>query len=124
MKSIIFFDGYCTLCNRSVDWVMRKDKKQVFQFASLQGNTAAKLLGARLEGLDSVVFYADGKVYSHYQAVGLICKKLPFPYTMGLVFYILPDFIYNWIARNRYQWFGKRDSCRLPDASEGERLLD
>jgi len=122
-QPIIFFDGYCVLCNRSINWVIKRDKKQVFRFASLQGKTATELLGNQLEGLDSVVLFTEGNVYSHYQAVGLICKQLPFPYSLGLGFYILPNFIYNWIARNRYRWFGKRETCRLPTEEEKARFL-
>jgi len=123
MSPIIFFDGYCNLCNASINWIMQKDKKEVFKFASLQGETAKKLIPARLKEYDSVTLYLNDKFYTHYKAVGMICKQLPFPYNLGLVFYILPQFIYNWIARNRYQWFGKKETCRLPTEAEKRRFL-
>lgn len=123
-KSIIFFDGYCNLCNKAVNWVLSKDKKGVFQFASLQGSTAQTLISKQTESLDSIVLYHENKIFTHYRAVGMVYKQLPFPYSLGIIFYLLPNFIYNWIAKNRYRWFGKRDTCRIPSSAEKERFLD
>jgi predicted DCC family thiol-disulfide oxidoreductase YuxK len=123
MQPIVFFDGYCNLCNASVNWIMNRDKKEVFKFASLQGETALKLIANQSQNLDSVVLFQNGKIHTHYKAVGLICKQLPFPYNLGLVFYLLPDYLYNWIAKNRYQWFGKKETCRLPTEAEKSKFL-
>lgn len=123
MHPIIFFDGYCNLCNASVNWIMNRDKKGVFKFASLQGETAKSLITNHAQKLDSVVLLQNGTIYTHYKAVGLICKQLPFPFNLGVMFYILPNFLYNWIANNRYQWFGKKETCRLPTEAEKERFL-
>jgi len=122
-SSIVFFDGYCNLCNHSINWINKRDKQGVFKFASLQGQTAKELIADNATQLDSVVLYQNGQIFTHYRAIGLICKRLPIPFNLGIVFYILPNFIYNWVAKNRYKWFGKRDTCRLPTTEEKEKFL-
>lgn len=130
-QRIIFFDGYCSLCNHSINICMRNNQRGLFKVASLQGNHAKRLLGenysAQLEP-DSIILYDAGVVYSESSAVLRIAKMMDFPYPLATVFLVVPPFIrnmvYRWIARNRYKWFGKRDSCRLPTPEEAGMMLD
>ncbi len=126
---IIYFDGICNLCNGFVDFVIKHDPEHKFHFASLQGPTAQKQLSPQDLGLDSVVLSVDGKIYKKSKAVLLIFHELGFFYKIiGTIFSILPsaitDFIYDLIARNRYAFFGKKNSCRIPTTAEKSYFLD
>jgi predicted DCC family thiol-disulfide oxidoreductase YuxK len=128
-NKIIFFDGLCILCNRSVDFLLRKDHKKLFKFASLQSDYAKTfpVQAFRKITIDSVIFYDEGKVYIKSSAVLKIASYLGFPYFVFAIFRIIPvsirDGIYDYIARNRSGWFGRRDSCRLPDESDKDRFI-
>lgn len=126
---IIYFDGICNLCNGFVDFVIRHDPEHQFHFASLQGTTAHSQLNPQDLGLDSVVLFLDGKIYKKSKAVLLIFRELGFFYKIiGTIFSIFPraitDFIYDLIARNRYAFFGKKNSCRIPTTAEKSYFLD
>lgn len=128
-QTILFFDGYCTLCNASIDFVLRHDKAHVLKVASLQGTTAASIVSSNMrESLDSLVLYHKGRFYTESTAALKVAGLLGFPWSIAAVFLILPPIIrnavYRWVARNRYRWFGKRDTCRLPTAAERARFLD
>lgn len=125
---IVFFDGICNLCNLSVDFLIRKDTKNIFKFAPLQGETALNFLPKNIqEQLDSVVFYKDGRVYSHSDAAIQILIELGGLYSLARIFLIFPRFfrnaIYSAIAKRRYKWFGKKETCRLPTVEEQARFL-
>ena len=126
-QKIIFFDGYCGLCDRFVTEIFLKDKKHVFHFAPLQGPTASKLQLKEIK-IDSVVYYKSGKTYLKSQAVLEIFKDLGGFYSLFGVLKIIPvslrDLAYDFIARNRYGWFGQTQSCRLPSESEKAYFLD
>ncbi len=129
--NIVFFDGVCTLCNSSVDYLISKDKKAVLRYASLQSKTAENLLekhDINHVTPESIVFYEAGNVWFKSDAVFRICKHLPFPFALLTVFKIIPrfvrDYAYDLIAKNRYKWFGKRDTCRLPKDDERELFYD
>lgn len=127
---IILFDGYCGLCNKSVDWIIRHDTKHVFQFTPLQGETAKKLSSqiTSITNLDTVVYWNEGKTFEKSDAAFHILKELPYPWKLLTIFFIFPtrfnDLFYNIIAKSRYKWFGKLDACRLPTAQEKELFLD
>lgn len=128
-NDIIFFDGVCNLCNGFVDFVIRRDPRGRFRFASLQSTEAAKLIPPRelrLEVPDSIVLVTKDAVYHRSGAVLRILGGLRFPWPVFLVFWIVPapvrDAVYGWVAANRYRWFGKRESCRVPTAQERERF--
>jgi len=130
-RLIILFDGVCNLCNRGVQFIIKKDKKKKFLFASLQGKTGQELL-KKIE-LPSSVFNSfiliDGdKIYTRSTAALRIAKQLPGGWKFFYGFMIIPGFIrnavYNWIARNRYKWFGERDECMIPTPELKERFLD
>jgi len=130
MKKIIFFDGVCHLCNGFVDFIISRDKKQLFFFASLQGQKAKELLNEKeIQQLSSVVLYTAEK--KHYQAAAIlqILKDLGGGWkVLALFLSLFPEriqnHIYNWIAKNRYNWFGKREVCRIPTPGESSRLLN
>lgn len=127
--SVIFFDGVCNLCNWIVDFLIRRDKKRVLRYAPLQGTSAKQLLKPELfEALPSVVFLDKNGAYQRSAAVIRAASKLGGLWSLFIVFLIIPrpvrDAIYNWIGRNRYRWFGKRDSCRLPTPEERTMFLE
>jgi predicted DCC family thiol-disulfide oxidoreductase YuxK len=126
---IIFFDGYCGLCNGFVDFVLLRDKKKQFRFATLQGATAARFLSKEdIENLDSVVVYIDSQKYRKARAVLRVFSRMGGAWPLLGVFGVLPtfvlDFFYDIVAQNRYAWFGKRDVCRLPSPQERALFLD
>lgn len=129
-KPIIFFDGYCILCNGFVDFLLRVDKNDVFRFASLQGKTAAKLLNdSILNDNDSVILRnTDSRLYIKSEAALETLIFLGGWWKAFLIIKIFPvsllDRLYDSIARNRYNWFGKRDSCRLPKEEEKHKILE
>lgn len=120
---IVFFDGVCGLCNGFVDRLMRWDTRRVLRFATLQGSTAAtQLPQAHTQELSTIV-YVDGEgLYTRSDAALRIVLRLGGAWKLAGVFFLIPRFVrdalYNWVARNRYQLFGKHDSCRLPTPEE------
>jgi predicted DCC family thiol-disulfide oxidoreductase YuxK len=121
-KKIILFDGVCNLCNSSVNKVISHDKNDIFRFASLQsdvGIAIQKHLQIDSEQLDSIILYESGKAYYHKSTAALkIMNEFGGFWKLMEVFYILPEalrnVVYNFIAKNRYKWFGKQDSCTIP----------
>lgn len=126
---IVFFDGYCTLCNASVDWLIRIDNTNQLRFASLQGETAAKLLGKQKEtiDLDTVVYMRDTSRSEQSTAVIHILSDVGGVWGLARIFLIVPRFLrdiaYRIVAKNRYRFIKKRETCRMPTQSERERLL-
>ncbi|MCC7344911.1 MAG: thiol-disulfide oxidoreductase DCC family protein [Deltaproteobacteria bacterium] len=130
MSAAVLFDGVCNLCNASVAFILRRDRKAYFRFASLQSEAAKGLLqGHSLEaGLDSIVLLEDGKCFTKSTAALRIARHLGGLWPLLYAFLILPrwirDPIYDWVARNRYRWFGHRESCMLPSAQWKDRFLE
>lgn len=127
---IIIFDGVCSLCNASIDFIIRRDKKNRFKFTANQNEAGKTLLqehGLEFEQVDTIYFYENGKMYNKSTAILRIARLLPFPFPLAYVFVIVPRFLRDWIyeliARNRYQWFGKKDTCRIPTPEERARFL-
>jgi predicted DCC family thiol-disulfide oxidoreductase YuxK len=125
---IIFFDGVCGLCNRFVDRLLRIDRRGVFRFAPLQGSTAHDRLPAGLaDALSSVVYLREGIVLTRSTAALRILIDLGGWRTLNRAWFIFPrsvrDAVYDWIARNRYRWFGKRETCRVPTQTERASFL-
>jgi len=129
MNNIVLFDGVCNLCNRSVDFIIRHEKSHKLQFASLQSDVGKSIVNK--SGLDeipdSVMLYVDGKLLVRSDAALAISTYLKRPYVYGIIFKYVPnilrDSVYNLIAKNRYRWFGKKETCRVPSADERERFL-
>jgi len=120
---VIYFDGVCGLCNGFVDFVLARDRERRFRFAPLQGTTAAGRFGpADAQDPATILFEEDGVVYERSTAALRIVAGLGRGWRFVAVFGLVPrpirDAVYDWIARNRYTWFGKRDTCRLPTAEE------
>lgn len=127
---VIFFDGFCNLCSGAVQFVIKRDSQGLFRFASLQSDYAASALKQfELEPVqaDSIVLLENGKVYQRSTAALRIAKKLKGLWPLLYGFIILPRFIrdgvYNFIAKNRYKWFGKQESCWVPTPELKERFL-
>lgn len=127
---IIFFDGVCNLCNSFVQIIIKLDKKAVFRFTSLQSEIGVSLLEKyRLETtrLETVVLIHQGKLFTHSDVVLEIALIFGGFWKIFYLFKIVPksvrDFIYNWIAKNRYLWFGKKESCWLPTDELRARFL-
>lgn len=125
------FDGVCNLCNGSVNFIIDNDPKGHFQFAALQsdfGQQKLAALGFDQAAFDSLVLLQGDEVFTKSSAALRIAKQLKFPYPLLYVFIILPPFlrdaVYNLIARNRYKWWGKRDSCRMPTPELQSRFVE
>lgn len=130
-KSIIFFDGVCNLCNASVNFVIKHDKKAQFLFASFQSDAAKEiLLHFNLKNLntDTVILVEGNKVYDKSTAALKIAKHLDGGFKAFYAFMIVPkilrDWIYSVVANHRYKWFGKMDSCMIPSPELKNRFLD
>ena len=123
---IVLFDGVCNLCNGTVDFMLKRDKRAKFRFASLQGESAARLVPDAME-LDSVALWQDGRLYRKSTAGLRMYAGLGGIWRLALAFLLVPrpirDAVYDFIARNRYRWFGKREACRLPTEAERGRFL-
>ncbi len=127
-QPIIFYDGVCGLCNRSVDFILRHDKRRQFLFAPLQGETAGKILEKEFaEDISSFILYANGKKYFKSTAALQVAKKIGGPFYLGVIFYIVPgffrDFIYDSVAARRYSWFGRKEICRIIPEEEKKFFL-
>jgi predicted DCC family thiol-disulfide oxidoreductase YuxK len=126
---IVYFDGYCNLCNGFVDFLIRRDHQRRLKFASLQGSTAKQRLPASLsEDLFSVVCEIDGKISVQSSAAIYALSSLGGGYRLlrGLLWVprFIRDSIYAVVAAHRYSWFGRRDTCRLPTPEERQQFLD
>jgi len=129
-RPIVFFDGVCGLCNRFVDWVIRRDGRGRFVFAPLQGATARAMgVEPRTEdpALWSIVLVDASGVRKRSDAVLLIAAELGGAYRLATTVRWIPrplrDWVYDRIARRRYRFFGKRAACRVPTEAEQDRFL-
>ena len=127
---IILFDGVCNLCNGAVRFFIKHDRRQRLRFTSLQSESGRCVLekhGLPDDHLSSIVFVEGENSHLNSSAFLRACRHLRFPWYAATVFLLIPrpirDLIYKWIARNRYRWFGKRDSCSLPDSADADRFL-
>lgn len=130
-SDVILFDGVCNLCNGFVQFVIPRDPRARFRFASLQSSAAAALLnGRRSRGPlpDSVLLLQDGRLFTQSDAALRVAKGLTFPWNLAYAFVVVPrplrDVVYAWVARNRYRWFGKRDVCMVPTPELRTRFLN
>lgn len=126
--AILYFDGVCGLCNRLVDWLLRRDTSGRIRFAPLQGTTAAGRLPAGCaEDLATVVLERDGRISARSTAALGAVALLGGPWRAVSLLKAVPrpfrDAIYDGIARRRYAWFGRREACRVPSDAERHRFL-
>ena len=128
---VILFDGVCNLCNGFIQFVIKNDRQGVFRFASLQSEAASSLLGDRAsayrDSLETVVLIEGDTIYTHSDVALQIARRIGGAWSLLLVAYILPKFcrdaLYRFIARNRYRWFGKHDTCMVPSPDLASRFL-
>jgi predicted DCC family thiol-disulfide oxidoreductase YuxK len=129
--AIVLFDGVCNFCDDSINRIIRHDKNNHFRFAPLQSETGKKLshqYGIDPSKTDSIILVEDGKVYTRSSAILRITKSMNRLYPLMYGFLIVPPFIrdavYDLVARNRYKWFGKKESCMIPTAAVRAKFLD
>jgi predicted DCC family thiol-disulfide oxidoreductase YuxK len=126
---IILFDGVCNFCNGMVNFIIRQDKNEIFRFAALQSKTGQELIKQfHLPGnFESFILIQDGKAYQKSTAALRLYNLLSWPWKWTQLFWIVPrparDVVYNFIARNRYKWFGKREVCMIPSAEIRRRFI-
>jgi predicted DCC family thiol-disulfide oxidoreductase YuxK len=131
MRPVIIFDGVCNLCNASVDFVIRRDRRGQFLFASNQSEAGRALLsrfGVAPGDVQSVYLVEGDRIASRSTAALRTARRLGLPWSLAAAFLAIPrplrDVVYDFIARNRYRWFGKKETCRLPTPEERARFLD
>lgn len=127
---IVLFDGICNLCNYAVDFIITRDKKNKFKVGALQEIASKNILKdyqINEEYLDSLVFIHKDKVFYKSRAALEIARNIGGIWPLLYIFIIIPAFmrnpIYDWIAKNRYKWFGKKETCRLPTNEEKRKFL-
>jgi predicted DCC family thiol-disulfide oxidoreductase YuxK len=121
-KKIILFDGVCNLCDRMVQYIIRHDKYDVFRFVPLQselGNEILEHIGVDTKHIDSIILYEPGVAYYYKSAAAIeIAREFGGIFHLGTVFKIIPtglrNSLYDYIATNRYKWYGKKDACMIP----------
>ena len=132
-KLIVFYDGYCVLCSRTIDFVIKYDKKEKILFASLQSDFAISTLSKfgyefeKIKEIDNVIYLQKAVVKIKSDAILSILSDMGGIYRLSKIFYCIPRFIRNYlydqIANRRYRWFGKRDTCRIPTKDEIRKIL-
>ncbi len=127
---VVLFDGVCNLCNGFVQFIIRHDKSGQIKFSQLQSTSGQSLLkpfSASIEKADSVIYIREGKIHLRSSAGLYILKDLGGVWKTATVFFIFPkpirDFVYDIIAKYRYRWFGKRESCMVPTDELVERFI-
>ncbi|HIP28179.1 MAG TPA: DUF393 domain-containing protein [Sulfurovum sp.] len=125
-ERVVIFDGFCTLCNKTIKILIKIDKEKILMYTSLQGEYIKKL--DIPQNIDSIIFYQEGVLYYKSTAVLKILRSLGGMWVLVNIFYVIPlfirDFIYDIIAKYRYDIFGKMESCRMPTEDELALFLD
>ncbi len=129
-KTILLFDGYCNLCSSTVQFILKHEKDNDLYFRSLQSENGKDLLDLyeiNPSDVDSIVLIENKKAYTKSSAALKVSKHLKGLYPVLQVFYIVPAFIrnmvYDYVAKNRYKWFGKSDTCMIPEKKVNHRFL-
>jgi predicted DCC family thiol-disulfide oxidoreductase YuxK len=131
-KKIILFDGLCNLCDTSVQYVIKHDKKESFRFVALQSDLGQKIIkhiGIDTTKTDSVILY-EPRIAYYYKAEAAIriVKEIGGIYSFLTIFSILPNailnYIYDYIAKNRYKWYGKKETCLIPTEEQKVKFLE
>ena len=131
-KKLILFDGVCNLCSSSVQYVIAHDKKNLFMFTALQSDIGQEIIKNHkidTSKIDSILLYTPEKGIHYKSTAALkIAAKLGFPINLMGVFFIVPPFIRNWvydyIAKNRYKWYGKQEACWIPTPELKSKFLE
>ncbi|WP_374172777.1 thiol-disulfide oxidoreductase DCC family protein [Flavobacterium tructae] len=130
-KKIVLFDGICNLCNSAVQFIIKHDKKDIFRFVALQselGISICKHLGISFAKMDSILlFNPDSAYFYKSSAVIAIAKEFGGLWRLSEIFRIVPIFIsdriYDYVAKNRYNWYGKKESCMIPSPELKAKFL-
>lgn len=124
---VIAYDGTCILCHRSLQWILKRDSRSVFKYTQLQGSWIANSSVKLDNSIDSIAFIENQTIYYKSTAALKIASYLPYPYKALSILKWFPVFlrdgIYDFIAKNRYKWFGKSDQCMLPPKNWKEQFL-
>lgn len=129
-KGLILFDGVCNFCNSSVNFIIKNDKTDHFRFLPLQSERGKKIIAQYNldpENFQTVILLEQGRIYTRSTAALRIARKLSGGWKLMYGFVIVPsvvrDFFYNIVARNRYKWWGQRDSCMIPTPEVKRKFL-
>ena len=125
---LIFFDGVCGLCNNFVDFVLKRDKHNKFYFTPLQSELSQEVLPKKYsQNIDTIVYKKEDKIYVKSTAALHIMSDMGGLFKLSKLAFIFPlfirDAVYDWIARNRYRWFGKHPTCRIPTEKERQKII-
>ena len=129
-KAIILYDGVCILCNGFVQFLLRRDQKDIFRFAPIQAEEVEQWLASQLDEElreDTVILWYKDSLYTKSDVSVQVLRLLPFPWPVLSVMRFIPksirDGIYDWIARKRYKWFGKKEQCPIPTPEDQRRFI-
>lgn len=130
-KKIILFDGVCNLCDATVQFLIKHDKKDTLRFVALQsdlGQEIVRYIGIDTTKTDSIILYEPGRAYYYKAQAALeIASEIGGVYSLLSVFKILPkglsNVVYDYVAQNRYKWYGKKDACMLPTPEMKAKFL-
>lgn len=131
-KKIILFDGVCNLCDSAVQMIIKHDTKDIFRYVALQSDLGQKMikhLGIDTKKTDSIILYQPGFAYYYKSEAALeIAKILGGIFYFATIFSMFPtafnNFIYDYIAKNRYKWFGKKENCMIPSKEQQAKFLE
>lgn len=129
MNNVILFDGECNFCDVSVQFIIKRDKNAIYKFAAIQSEVGQELLAKYCvpKGIDSLILLTEDKYYIKSSAALRICKNLNGVWKLFSLLLFVPtpirDYFYGVVAKNRYKWFGKKDSCILPSNEVRKRFL-
>lgn len=129
VNNIILFDGECNFCDHSVQFIIKRDKKAIFKFASIQSDFGKEIIRKFNipANIDSLILAEGNKCYVKSSAALRICKNLKGGWKLFYCLLLVPkslrNYCYDIIAKNRYKWFGKKDSCMLPSPEIRDRFL-
>lgn len=129
MEKIILFDGECNFCDNSVQFIIKRDPKELFKFTSLQSDIGKELLNKNNvpSDIDSFVLIEDNTLYFKSTAALRVCRNLKGAWKLLFLLLVVPkplrDFFYGILAKNRKKWFGTKESCMLPSPEERKRFL-
>ncbi|MFC7371467.1 thiol-disulfide oxidoreductase DCC family protein [Fictibacillus iocasae] len=129
-RVVILFDGVCNMCNGAVQFMLKHERDHRLRFAAMQSETGAKLLashGLPSNQMDSFVIIKDGVAYTKSDAAVQAASHLKYPWRIAVLGKAIPrgirDMIYSYIAKNRYKWFGKKETCMLPSPGVKDRFI-
>jgi len=130
-KKIILFDGVCNLCDSVVQFIIKRDKADIFRFVALQselGQEILRYISVDRTKTDSIILYEPGKAYYYKAEAALeIAKEIGGIYSLLTIFNVFPkkisNYIYDYVARNRYRWYGKKDECMIPTPEMKAKFL-